>query len=132
MPSFAAVREDRTDYYLIVEPRPEGETIGVFADRPISEAVRDCFGRSYDFVGAAPRRQNGLFDIDALKPGEFIVPPGLVYRMIMMRQNSAASTVDHESASRLFRIKPWTVNAGVRVIAILSCVLVVQILASVL
>jgi hypothetical protein len=34
------------------------------------------------YAGVAPRRLDGEFDIDALRPGEFIVKPGLIYRRI--------------------------------------------------
>jgi hypothetical protein len=81
MPGFKFQKDDRADYCLIVDPRPEGPMVGVFADSPISESVLDCFGRSYIYAGAAPRRQNGRYDIAALKRGEFILAPGLVYRM---------------------------------------------------
>ena len=91
MPGFAIQKEDRTDYYLIVDPRPEGPVVGVFADLPISESILDCFGRSYIYAGAAPRRRDGRYDIDVLKPGEFILEPGLVYRLGETKSRSAGS-----------------------------------------
>jgi hypothetical protein len=40
----------------------------------------DEYGRYFVYVGLAPRKWNGQYDGNALGPGEFIVPPGLVYR----------------------------------------------------
>jgi hypothetical protein len=57
-----------------------GATIGTFCGEEIPESVIDEFGRLFHYAGVAPRRTNGQFDDDALKPGEFIVRPGLVYR----------------------------------------------------
>ena len=91
MPAFAIYKEDPSDYYLIVDPRPEGPILGVFADLPISESITDCFGRSYIYAGAAPRRRDGRYDIDVLKPGEFLLEPGLVYRLGERKSKSAGS-----------------------------------------
>jgi hypothetical protein len=51
-----------------------GDTRGNF------EAAVDYFGRRYVYAGVAPRRRNGKYDGDALRWGEWIVEPGLVYR----------------------------------------------------
>lgn len=68
--------------YLVVRPRPEGPTVGVYADRPISELVVDYFGRRFTFIGVAPRRSNGQYDLAALRKGQFIVKPGLLYQIV--------------------------------------------------
>jgi hypothetical protein len=67
------------EYSILVEPRPAGPAIGVYAGLPITERVVDLFGRRFSYVGVACRRRDGQFEVTSLKPGEFIVQPGLVY-----------------------------------------------------
>ena len=78
LPSVRRVRP--VDYSIMQDPRPAGPPIGRYAEKDFSEFVRDAFGRLFVFSGIAPRRENGAFDDDALRPGEFIVLPGLIYR----------------------------------------------------
>ena len=68
------------EYFILVEPRPDGALLGYYAGRPIPEAVIDHFGRRYSYVGVASRRHSGQYDVEALAPGEWIIEPGLVYR----------------------------------------------------
>jgi hypothetical protein len=68
------------DYSILLDPQPAGPMIGRYAGKEFSESVRDAFGRLFVFAGIAPRRANGGFNDDALRPGEFIVLPGLIYR----------------------------------------------------
>jgi hypothetical protein len=75
-------------YCLLHEVAPVGRTIGRFADRDISEVVRDQFGREYLYVGLAGRTARGDLDPDALAPGEFILAPGLVYRVLPAERRS--------------------------------------------
>ena len=81
---FAPIRTTTrvAEYSMIVDPRPDGEIIGYYAGKPISERIVDVFGRHFAYVGLAPRRQDGRFDVDQLKTGEFIAGVGLVYRLI--------------------------------------------------
>jgi hypothetical protein len=70
----------RADIYsIMVEPRPVGATIGLYRGLPIAERVVDLFNRRFVFVGVIGRRRDGQYDVDALKPGQFVVEPGLVY-----------------------------------------------------
>ncbi len=69
------------EYFMLHDAKPTGQSVGIYANREIPESVVDDFGRRYVFAGLAPRRQNGDFDVDALRTGEFILKPGLVYRM---------------------------------------------------
>lgn len=73
---------DYPEYHLIIDPRPTGPAIGVYAERIISESVADYFGRRFTYAGVAPRRSNGQYDLAALRAGEFIVEPGLLYQII--------------------------------------------------
>jgi hypothetical protein len=67
------------EFFKVHEPKPEGPIIGSYAGEPIASVVIDYFGRRYTYVGAAVRRRNGQYDVEALLPGEFLVEPGLVY-----------------------------------------------------
>jgi hypothetical protein len=69
------------DYFILVDPEPDGPTIGTFNNHPIAAAVKDAFGRRYGYVGVATRRRDGQFDVTTLSPGEWFSPRGLVYRM---------------------------------------------------
>jgi hypothetical protein len=70
------------EYCILHDVKPVGRTMGFFADREIPEAVVDQFGRRFDYVGVASRKPNGKLDAEALGPGEFILRPGLVYRLV--------------------------------------------------
>ncbi|WP_077963369.1 hypothetical protein [Ensifer adhaerens] len=77
--SSKASRRLPTEYFTLVDVAFEGAVIGYLDDRPIREAVRDGDGLVYRFVGVAPRLIGGGFDVQALRSGEWIVSPGLVY-----------------------------------------------------
>ena len=66
-------------YSIMVEPRPAGATIGLYRGLPIAERVIDQFDRCFTYVGVIGRRGDGQYDVNALKPGQFVVEPGLVY-----------------------------------------------------
>lgn len=70
------------DYFIVQDPKPAGPSIGYYGAQEISESIVDMFGHRYLYVGAAPRGWDGEFDVNALRPGEFIVLPGLVYRRV--------------------------------------------------
>lgn len=69
------------EYFILQDATPSGPHIGGLGDMPIFESVTDYFGKSYSYVGLAPRTWAGEIDVYRLKPGEFILPPGLVYRL---------------------------------------------------
>ena len=69
------------EFSMVVEPRPVGPTIGVFDGLPIAERVEDQFGRRFTYVGVAGKHRAGRFDAAGLRPREFIVEPGLIYRL---------------------------------------------------
>lgn len=68
------------EYSILHNTRPEGPAIGRLDGMEFSEFVLDEFGRIFAYSGVAPRLSNGRFDDAALKSGEFIVPPGLIYK----------------------------------------------------
>jgi hypothetical protein len=73
-------RAQLLDYCMLHNTEFQGPVIGRLDGSDFSEFVRDEFGRLFVYSGVAPRRSDGQFDQDALKTGEFIVPPGLIYR----------------------------------------------------
>lgn len=75
--NFTAARP--VDYFILVEPRADGPIVGFYAGHPIAAAVVDYFGRRFIYAGVAPRLRSGRYDGDSLRPGEWIVEPGLVY-----------------------------------------------------
>jgi hypothetical protein len=86
--SFAASNRVRhLEYFLLHDAKPTGPSVGIYANRDIPASVVDDFGRRYLFSGIAPRQGNGQFDLDALRAGEFILKPGLVYRMEHLPRN---------------------------------------------
>ncbi len=79
--SFASSPRGRLiEYFMLHDAKPAGQSVGIYANREISESVVDDFGQRYVFAGIAPRRWNGDFDVDALRTGEFILKPGIIYR----------------------------------------------------
>ncbi|WP_045836650.1 hypothetical protein [Hyphomicrobium sp. 99] len=78
------------EYSILQNTTFEGPIIGRLDGRNFSEFVRDEFGRLLDYAGVAPRRSDGKFDPDALKTGEFIVLPGLIYRYRLKGRRRAA------------------------------------------
>lgn len=81
MPSPQALYQAQTiEYSLLHHTKMDGPVIGTYMDQPIAEAVIDESGRRYVYAGLAPRRRGGRFDTEALRPGEFILQPGLIYR----------------------------------------------------
>lgn len=80
--SFAGpTRIQHIEYFLLHDATATGPSVGIYANSNIPASVADEFGRRYVFAGLAPRQFNGEFDLDALEVGEFILMPGLVYRL---------------------------------------------------
>lgn len=77
--SKASNRNRPVDYFMLQEPKGEGLLVGHFAGAPIPERMTDCFGLRYRFAGIASRLTDGRYDLDALRPGEWLVEPGLIY-----------------------------------------------------
>ena len=65
--------------FVLNQPRAAGALVGYFGDHPFADMVVDPFGRRYRYVGVAPRRRDGTYDLEALRSGEWIVEPGLIY-----------------------------------------------------
>jgi hypothetical protein len=69
------------EYYVLADPSGEGPVIGYLAGKPFTRTVIDRWGHRYRYVGLAARHRNGQYDVRSLHPGEWIVPPGLVYAL---------------------------------------------------
>lgn len=78
------------DYAMLCHISGAGSLIGSYRDQPIWEQVIDEFGRVFDYLGLAPCRRDGSVDVDALGPGEFVLPPGLLYLCAETRAKAAA------------------------------------------
>jgi hypothetical protein len=79
MSRFASATAQPVDYFILVEPRADGPVVGYYGNHPISAAVVDYFGRHYTYAGVIARRRSGQYDVESLRPGEWIIEPGLVY-----------------------------------------------------
>ena len=74
----------RIEFFLLRNVIAEGPVVGSYAGEPIRRSVIDEWNRRYNFVGLAAFRWDGQYDCDALQTGEFILPPGLIYRLDRM------------------------------------------------
>jgi hypothetical protein len=81
MPGAVFVPNRPFEYSMLNNVEPIGPSMGFYAGREIPAFVVDEFGRRFAYAGVAPRKWNGVFDADALSAGEFIVRPGLIYRL---------------------------------------------------
>lgn len=84
MPHGDIARGRLVEYFLLREVIKEGPVVGSYAGQAIRQSVIDEWARRYSFVGIAAFRWNGQYDCDALQTGEFILPPGLIYRLDRM------------------------------------------------
>jgi hypothetical protein len=73
------------EYHLLHEATPCGAVIGNYLGSKVYERVVDHWGRSYAYTGVIARGPTGHFERKLLKPHEFILKPGLVYRMQVER-----------------------------------------------
>ncbi len=85
MPLAPSPRSRPLEYFILHDAKPNGPSVGRYGGKYIPASVVDEFGRGYVFAGIAPRRLTGGLDVDALRTGEFILMPGLIYRMEHIR-----------------------------------------------
>jgi hypothetical protein len=71
-------RSEPTEYFVLANLREQGAIIGRLAGHPIADTVVDASGSRYR---VATRDSSGRFDVEALRAGEWIVQPGLVYAL---------------------------------------------------
>jgi len=70
------------EFFILAHVRADGSVLGRLGELAIPSQVVDEDGQRYVFEGIAARRPSGRFDMRTLRPGEWIVRPGLVYREI--------------------------------------------------
>lgn len=70
------------EYSTLHNVKPADGSVGLLDGREIAASVVDVFGRHYTYSGVAPRRPDGRIDVEALKNGEFILMPDLLYRYV--------------------------------------------------
>jgi hypothetical protein len=130
MPGFYLDVRRNAACYKVVDPRRIGPVIGYIADSPIAETVVDRFGRAFLYVGAAPRRRHGAYDVESLQPGDFIVEPGLLYRLNGVRAKpSTAHATNPTKSSRLFgEGRKAACEMAIALALWLTCVLAAQLL----
>jgi hypothetical protein len=74
----------RAEFFMLRQAVPTGPVIGFYSGALIHQSIADEWGRRYTFVGIATFRRRGVYDCDALKTAEFILAPGLIYRLDRM------------------------------------------------
>ena len=79
-----AVQPHPVDYVILRNVISAGPVIGQYAGTDIVSEIKDEYGRAYVYAGVALRKWNGKFDTACLAAGEFILEPGLIYRLINM------------------------------------------------
>ena len=85
MPSFVPRLhpiELNVDFYVLKGAKPDGNLIAVYLDCQVVDVIVDECGHRYAFVGVAPRKRDGRYDINVLRAGEVIVEPGLLYQLV--------------------------------------------------
>ena len=75
------MRSFPTEYLVLPRTSDIGPTIGYIGARPIAERVLDQWGQRYVYCGLAPRLPSGAINLKLIRLGEWIVEPGLLYRL---------------------------------------------------
>lgn len=70
------------EYSTLHNVKPAGGSVGLHEGREIAARVVDVFGRHFAYSGVAPRREDGRIDVEALKKGEFVLMPNLLYSYV--------------------------------------------------
>ncbi|MBO9198330.1 hypothetical protein [Rhizobium sp. 16-449-1b] len=68
------------EYFVLDVADRSGPIVARLGDRTVPESVIDRRGRRYHFAGVARRDPRGRLDVTALRQGEWIVAPDLIYR----------------------------------------------------
>ena len=89
MPSFVMrlhPNEPHVDFFRLTGAKPDGAIVATYCDHDVCDVVIDERGYRYVFVGLAPRKADGSYDVKPLKPGEVILEPGLLYQLIPLQR----------------------------------------------
>ena len=75
------MRSFPAEYFVLTHVSEDGPVAGYFGDRPIAEEILDQWGRRYVYCGLVPKLADGSFNLKLIERGEWIVEPGLLYRL---------------------------------------------------
>ena len=75
------MRSFPAEYLILPRTFDDGPTVGYIGERPIAEEILDQWGRRYVYCGLAPKLASGAFNLKLIRTGEWIVEPGLLYRL---------------------------------------------------
>lgn len=67
--------------FVLAEFETRGERLGQFRGQPIHPVVVDGDGNRYIFAGVATRTREGGYRLDQFGRGEWLIEPGLIYRL---------------------------------------------------
>jgi hypothetical protein len=85
-------------YFILREVNSHGSVIGYFNNVPICARVSDRWNRQYSYAGITAPNTTGGYDRKQLRPCEFILKPGIIYRM---HQQSSQKLLAADFASAL-------------------------------
>lgn len=73
------------EFRILRGTKPIGPVIGHLADAPLYESVEDEWGRRYHYAGICELNKSANHSksrfVSVLRLGEFILPPGIIYKM---------------------------------------------------
>ncbi|MBS0234149.1 MAG: hypothetical protein JSR99_11775 [Proteobacteria bacterium] len=72
---------DTMEYFIIRDATTCGPIIGRFQGFQIHSQVTDFWGRHYTYAGIIEKSRHGIYEIEKLKPLEFILEPGIIYKI---------------------------------------------------
>lgn len=75
------MRSFPAEYLILAHVSVDGPVIGYLGEKPIAEEIRDLWGRRYVYCGLAPKLASGAFNLKLIRTGEWIVEPGILYRL---------------------------------------------------
>ena len=75
------MRDYPAEYLVLPHTTDDGPVVGFINQRPIVERIRDKWGRCYVYCGVAPTLATGSLNLSLIRDGEWIVEPGLLYRL---------------------------------------------------
>jgi hypothetical protein len=70
------------EYFILDHVIPAGPVACTIGTVPVRERVTDNRGNVYQYAGLVRRDPDGRLDVSALNPGEWILEPNLIYRIM--------------------------------------------------
>jgi hypothetical protein len=81
VPTYTFHRPYPREFFMLRDTRSVGTVIGHYDGHDIAEKIIDCDGNRYTYHGLARYRLDGRLDLEALKPGQYVVEPCFVYAL---------------------------------------------------